>query len=203
MPVGRVKFYLPAKCFGFITREDGTDIFFGEGSLTNFFGDVVEGEPVEFDVVERKGKIIAVEIHSINDSHQAEQVRSMGRLQGRVRFWNGERMWGRIIYNTGTNFDKSIFFHISDVLLHEDGVQYQPIKDCWVEFEPGIRWGKEVAKSVQILEWPPETEQTAEEYFLSAQPEPEPEPEPIAKSISVLLKPENRRKTILELIQGK
>jgi CspA family cold shock protein len=51
MPKGRVKWFNEKKGFGFITKEDGTDIFVhytgisGEGFKT-----LSEGDPVEFEV---------------------------------------------------------------------------------------------------------------------------------------------------------
>ena len=51
MPKGQVKWFNEKKGFGFITKEDGTDIFVhytaisGEGFKTLY-----EGDPVEFEI---------------------------------------------------------------------------------------------------------------------------------------------------------
>jgi len=86
-----------------------------------------------------------------------------------------------------------------------DGVEYFPVKGCRVTFHIGQKSNKDQAVNVAIVEWPPEYKQTIEEYFSSAEPEPESEPqpelEPGVEPQSELLKPENRTKTVLELIR--
>jgi cold shock CspA family protein len=52
METGKVKFYLPAKEYGFITSDaDGRDYFFGHSDMVD---DVHRGDEVFFELVETK-----------------------------------------------------------------------------------------------------------------------------------------------------
>lgn len=56
---GQVKFFNQLKGFGFITTEEGEEIFFHKSNVksTGFRDRLLEGDRVEFDVkVEMKGK---------------------------------------------------------------------------------------------------------------------------------------------------
>lgn len=54
---GTVKWFNDAKGFGFITNDDGTDVFVHFSAIQGSgFRVLKEGEPVEFDVVKRPGK---------------------------------------------------------------------------------------------------------------------------------------------------
>jgi CspA family cold shock protein len=61
MPIGTVKFFNPAKGFGFIAPEDGdTDVFVHvsaveRGGMTT----LAEGQRISFDVVTERGKLAA------------------------------------------------------------------------------------------------------------------------------------------------
>ena len=56
MPTGRVKWYDTEKGFGFVTRDDGGDVFVHKAALPEGVADVKPGQRVEFGVVEsRKG----------------------------------------------------------------------------------------------------------------------------------------------------
>ena len=51
MATGTVKRLVRERGFGFITGEDGTELFFHRSALTgNAFEDLVEGQGVEFEV---------------------------------------------------------------------------------------------------------------------------------------------------------
>ena len=51
MPKGTVKWFNDAKGYGFITSEDGTDVFVHHTSIQgNGFKSLAEGEAVSFDV---------------------------------------------------------------------------------------------------------------------------------------------------------
>ena len=59
MAQGTVKFYNPTKGFGFITSEDGEEIFFHKSNVksTGFRDILVQGDNVNFELkTEQKGK---------------------------------------------------------------------------------------------------------------------------------------------------
>src|SRR5438046_4675401 len=56
VPTGRVKWYDTDKGFGFLTRDDGGDVFVHKAALPSGVDDLKTGQRVEFGVVEsRKG----------------------------------------------------------------------------------------------------------------------------------------------------
>jgi CspA family cold shock protein len=56
VPTGRVKWYDTEKGFGFLTSDDGGDVFVHKAALPTGVGDLKTGQRVEFGVVEsRKG----------------------------------------------------------------------------------------------------------------------------------------------------
>ena len=56
MPTGRVKWYDAAKGFGFVTSDEGGDVFLPKGSLPAGVTELKTGQRVEFGVVDsRKG----------------------------------------------------------------------------------------------------------------------------------------------------
>jgi CspA family cold shock protein len=56
VPTGRVKWYDTDKGFGFLTRDDGGDVFVHKAALPAGVGDLKTGQRVEFGIVEsRKG----------------------------------------------------------------------------------------------------------------------------------------------------
>ena len=64
MPTGRVKWYDTEKGFGFLTRDDGGDVFVHKAALPEGVDDLKAGQRVEFGVVEsRKGnQALAVKV---------------------------------------------------------------------------------------------------------------------------------------------
>ena len=56
MPTGRVKWYDAAKGFGFVTSDEGGDVFLPKGALPTGTDDLKAGQRLEFGVVDsRKG----------------------------------------------------------------------------------------------------------------------------------------------------
>ncbi len=56
MPTGRVKWYDTAKGFGFVTSDEGGDVFLPKGALPAGVAELKTGQRVEFGVVDsRKG----------------------------------------------------------------------------------------------------------------------------------------------------
>jgi CspA family cold shock protein len=56
VPTGRVKWYDTEKGFGFLTRDDGGDVFVHKAALPEGVGELKAGQRVDFGIVEsRKG----------------------------------------------------------------------------------------------------------------------------------------------------
>jgi CspA family cold shock protein len=56
VPTGRVKWYEPEKGYGFLTRDDGDDVFVHKAALPDGVDVLSPGQKVEFSIVEgRKG----------------------------------------------------------------------------------------------------------------------------------------------------
>lgn len=54
MPTGRVKWYDVEKGFGFLTRDDGGDVFVHKGALPSGLSELKPGQRVDFGVVESR-----------------------------------------------------------------------------------------------------------------------------------------------------
>lgn len=64
MQKGKIKNLIRDKRFGFISADDGKDIFFHHSSLTDVaFSDLNEGQEVEFDVESSPKGPRAVNVH--------------------------------------------------------------------------------------------------------------------------------------------
>ena len=59
MNTGTVKFYNESKGFGFITDEDGTDIFV---HVTGLISEIRESDQVQFEVTEGKKGLNAINV---------------------------------------------------------------------------------------------------------------------------------------------
>jgi CspA family cold shock protein len=56
VPTGRVKWYDAAKGFGFVTSDEGGDVFLPKGALPSGVAELKTGQRIEFGVVDsRKG----------------------------------------------------------------------------------------------------------------------------------------------------
>jgi len=198
--IGKIKFYLVDKGYGFIVGEDGDDVFFHRNDLNEISTafNIQKDMPVVFNVREKDGKRCAVHVRSSNEF--AEEAYFINRFQGRVTSWRGAGGCGFIGY-LDVGQKKSIFFHISDLNAAEDGIKYEPYEGCLVDFERGMRHGKEIAKDIFVTEWP-QVEQTIEEYFESVEPESAPQPElaPVVEPQSVLA-PQTKNIPLIEIIR--
>ena len=64
MAIGTVKWFNPAKCFGFIKPEDGSkDVFVHISAVEKSgMGSLTEGQRISFDVVTERGKQAAANL---------------------------------------------------------------------------------------------------------------------------------------------
>lgn len=66
MARGRVKWFSREKGYGFIEREDGSDVFVHSTSISGAFRTLEEGEEVEFDVVRGPKGLQAANVRRIS-----------------------------------------------------------------------------------------------------------------------------------------
>jgi len=95
--------------------------------------------------------------------------------------------------------NKQIWFSFEELQPLEDGLIYEPVPGCLVEFQIAIRRSNRTAANVSIVEWPVH-QQTIEEYFADAEDLPLDVPEPVVVPQSVLA-PETKNVPIIELIR--
>jgi len=125
---GVVKFFNPQKGFGFIVRDDGGDDVFVHISAVEQAGltDLADGQPLEFTLVDRGGRISATNLRIEGEPMPVE--RSGGgaaggdrgpqrqltgeKAQGTVKFFNSMKGFGFIQRDDG---QPDAFVHISAV----------------------------------------------------------------------------------------
>lgn len=66
MSKGKVKWYDEVKGFGFISQEDGDDVFVHRTSLESTFGGLQPDQEVEFDVEQGQKGLVAVNVKVAN-----------------------------------------------------------------------------------------------------------------------------------------
>ena len=125
---GVVKFFNPQKGFGFIVRDDGGEDVFVHISAVEQAGltDLADGQPLEFTLVDRGGKISATNIRIEGEPMPVErgggaaaggdrgpQRQLTGeKATGTVKFFNGMKGFGFIQRDDG---QPDAFVHISAV----------------------------------------------------------------------------------------
>jgi len=80
---GTVKWFSQEKGFGFVTREDGTDVFIHHSGISGRgFKTLEQGEPVEFDVIEEPKGLKAANLVRLNAPEGGEQESGVGQGSG-------------------------------------------------------------------------------------------------------------------------
>lgn len=119
---GVVKFFNPQKGFGFIVRDDGGDDVFVHISAVEQAGltDLADGQPLEFTLVDRGGRISATNLRIEGEPMAVERSSDRGpqrqltgeKAQGTVKFFNAMKGFGFIQRDDG---QPDAFVHISAV----------------------------------------------------------------------------------------
>ena len=118
---GAVKFFNANKGFGFIQREDGGEDVFVHISAVERAGleGLAEGQTLEFNLVDRGGKISAADLQVVGDVIPVEQRAAAPQRQltgekatGTVKFFNSMKGFGFITRDDG---QPDAFVHISAV----------------------------------------------------------------------------------------
>jgi len=66
MAKGKLKWYNETKGFGFITSEDGKDIFVHRSGFLSPIDEKNEGQEVEFDTKQTEKGLVAINVKSAN-----------------------------------------------------------------------------------------------------------------------------------------
>ncbi|AZI36455.1 hypothetical protein NT2_05_00090 [Caenibius tardaugens NBRC 16725] len=118
---GAVKFFNSNKGFGFIQREDGGEDVFVHISAVERAGleGLAEGQTLEFNLVDRGGKISAADLQVVGDIIPVEQKAATPQREltgekatGTVKFFNAMKGFGFITRDDG---QPDAFVHISAV----------------------------------------------------------------------------------------
>jgi CspA family cold shock protein len=169
---GQVKFFNREKGFGFIVREDGGEDVFLHISAVEAAGldDIAEGQPLEFALTDRNGRVSATELKLTGDPIAVPQraprpPREGGfsdrggfgerrprtpqtdgvRYEGTVKFFNGIKGFGFIARDDG---GADAFVHISAV--ERAGLAgLEPNQRVTFELELDRR-GKQAAVNIQL-----------------------------------------------------
>jgi CspA family cold shock protein len=75
VPTGRVKWYDVEKGFGFLTRDDGGDVFVHKGALPSGVSELKPGQRVDFGVVESRRGDQALSVRLIDKPPSLAELR--------------------------------------------------------------------------------------------------------------------------------
>ncbi len=75
MPTGRVKWYDTEKGFGFLTRDDGGDVFVHKAALPNGVGELKPGQKVEFGVAAGRKGDQALQVQLVDAPPSLQELR--------------------------------------------------------------------------------------------------------------------------------
>jgi cold shock protein len=152
---GVVKFFNPQKGFGFIVRDDGGEDVFVHISAVEQAGltDLADGQPLEFTLVDRGGRISATNIRidgepmAVERAERGPQRQLTGeKATGTVKFFNSMKGFGFIQRDDG---QPDAFVHISAV--ERAGIPTLNEGDR-LEFELEVdRRGKTAAVNLQAI----------------------------------------------------
>ena len=118
---GKVKFFNSQKGFGFIQRDEGGEDVFVHISQVERAGlqGLAEGQELQFNLVDRGGKISAADLQVVGDVIEVEQVERKPQREltgekasGTVKFFNAMKGFGFITRDDGKD---DAFVHISAV----------------------------------------------------------------------------------------
>jgi CspA family cold shock protein len=116
---GKVKFFNTQKGFGFIQRDEGGEDVFVHISQVERAGleGLAEGQELQFNLVDRGGKISAADLQVVGDVIPVEQRAPQRQLTGEkatgtVKFFNSMKGFGFITRDDGK---EDAFVHISAV----------------------------------------------------------------------------------------
>ena len=118
---GKVKFFNSQKGFGFIQRDEGGEDVFVHISQVERAGlsGLAEGQELQFNLVDRGGKISAADLQVVGDVIEVEQVERKPQREltgekatGTVKFFNSMKGFGFITRDDGKD---DAFVHISAV----------------------------------------------------------------------------------------
>jgi CspA family cold shock protein len=118
---GVVKFFNPQKGFGFVVRDDGGEDVFVHISAVEQAGltDLADGQPLEFTLVDRGGRISATNLRIDGEPLAVERAAAAPQRQltgekasGTVKFFNAMKGFGFIQRDDG---QPDAFVHISAV----------------------------------------------------------------------------------------
>jgi len=117
---GKVKFFNAQKGFGFIQRDEGGEDVFVHISQVERAGleGLAEGQELQFNLVDRGGKISAADLQIVGDVIEVQNTRGPQReltgekAVGTVKFFNSMKGFGFITRDDGKD---DAFVHISAV----------------------------------------------------------------------------------------